>query len=508
MTVSPTVEVAARQTVAALGEDSSGAPLDRGPSRSGGAAGELGFVARFVILAGLVGAGSLMLSFLVVVGSQPRSGPLWRDARPFLPVLLVATVVRAGLSLGTRRSRKRRTRGCAQEIVDAAKASAVGTAAIIAFTFFWHGGGDGGAAEHARAVLLLDWALATVGLVCVAGLAKSALGRRRRRGHDLRGVVVAGTSPSATWFVASVARHPELGYRVVGHVKTGLGPSELEASLVALATRTRVDEVLFAGPAIGADELGRLVTVPGLHGVEVGVIPDLLGSSPAKVRTERVGDFPVLTLLNEPLPGSERSLKRMIDVVIACAGLVLAGPLMLVTALAIRVRSPGPVLFRQQRVGMDGRPFEMLKFRTMEPGADSGCHERYVTELIRGNGARPDGKLYKLAGDNRVTGLGRLLRRFSIDETPQLLNVLRGDMSVVGPRPPLPYEVAVYEDWHRRRLEAKPGLTGLWQVSGRSRLTFEQMVRLDIRYIEAWSPLLDLRIALRTIPAMLRRDAA
>jgi lipopolysaccharide/colanic/teichoic acid biosynthesis glycosyltransferase len=216
----------------------------------------------------------------------------------------------------------------------------------------------------------------------------------------------------------------------------------------------------------------------------------------------------LLTLLHEPLPGIRRATKRTIDVLLAGTGLVIAGPLMLATALAIRVKSPGPILFRQQRVGMDGRPFEMLKFRTMEPCADTGAHERYVTELIRGNGQRPDGALYKLVGDARVTGLGRFLRRFSIDETPQLLNVLRGDMSLVGPRPPLPYEVAVYEDWHRRRLEAKPGLTGLWQVSGRSRLTFDQMVRLDLHYIENWSPLLDLRIALRTIPAMLRRDAA
>ena len=507
MTLSPPVEAAAADTVAAPGEDSLHRGLDTRPSGSGGGAGELAFVARFAALAGLVGAGSLTLSFLFVVGSQPGSGPPWRDLGPFLPVVLVATAVRAGLSFGARRSWRRRTRGCTEEIVDAAKSAAVGTAAVVAFTFFWQGA-DGDIAEQARAVLLLDWVLATIGVVCVGGAAKSALSRRRRQGHDLRCAVVVGASPSATWFVASVARHPQLGYRVVRHVKTGLAARELEASVVALATRTRVDEILFAGPAIGPDELGRLVTLPGLRGVKVGVIPDLLGSSPAKVRTETVGDFPVLTLLNEPLPGAQRSVKRLIDVVLASVGLALAGPLMLATSLAIRMRSPGPVLFRQPRVGMDGRPFEMLKFRTMEPGADSRSHERYVTELIRGNGTRADGALYKLAGDNRVTGLGRFLRRFSIDETPQLLNVLRGDMSVVGPRPPLPYEVAVYEDWHRRRLEAKPGLTGLWQVSGRSRLTFEQMVRLDLRYIETWSPLLDLRIVLRTIPALLRRDAA
>ena len=503
MTVSFTAEVAPPPT----GESSSPAAHSHARAAHGGE-GRLAFTASFAALAGIVGACSVTVSFLVLAGTSVGARSPSHGFRSFLPVLIMAAVLRAGLFPTARRAVKRRTRGCEEEVVEAAKASTLGTAAIIAFTFYWWGGAHGDGAELMRWLLLLDWVLATVGLVSLAALAKWVLNRLRLQGQDVRRVVVVGTSPSATWFVASVARHPELGYRVERHLKGGLGPSELEASLVAVAARTRIHEILFAAPTVKADELGRLVALPELRHVEVRVIPELLGSPPAKVRMKAVGDFPLVTLLNDPLPGVRRSLKRAIDVMLAGTALVIAGPLMLATSIAIRMRSPGPVLFRQQRVGMDGRPFEMLKFRTMEAGADTWSHERYVTDLIRGKGTLEEGGLYKLVGDNRVTGLGRFLRRFSIDETPQLLNVLRGDMSVVGPRPPLPYEVAVYEDWHRRRLEARPGITGLWQVSGRSRLTFEQMVRLDLRYIETWSPLLDLRIALRTIPAMLRRDAA
>jgi exopolysaccharide biosynthesis polyprenyl glycosylphosphotransferase len=220
-----------------------------------------------------------------------------------------------------------------------------------------------------------------------------------------------------------------------------------------------------------------------------------------------MADFPLLSMLDEPLPGRRRYLKRAGDLFVATVALGVAAPVMLAAALAVRLSSPGPVLFRQERVGMDGRCFRMLKFRTMAVGADSRAHERYVAGLIAG-GSRADGRLNKLVDDPRVTPVGRVLRRFSIDELPQLLNVVKGDMSLVGPRPALPYEVARYEDWHRRRLEMRPGVTGLWQVSGRSRLTFEEMIHLDVHYIENWTPLCDLKIVLRTVPAVLRREAA
>lgn len=157
---------------------------------------------------------------------------------------------------------------------------------------------------------------------------------------------------------------------------------------------------------------------------------------------------------------------------------------------------------------MDGRPFEFLKFRTMVVDGDSSDHEDYVARLIKGT-AEPtsgDAVLFKMTDDPRVTRVGKFLRRYSLDELPQLLNVLKGEMSLVGPRPSLPVEVSIYDDWHQRRLEVRPGITGLWQVSGRSKIGFQDMVRLDINYIERWSPLLDVLIVLRTVPALLRKE--
>lgn len=205
-----------------------------------------------------------------------------------------------------------------------------------------------------------------------------------------------------------------------------------------------------------------------------------------------------------------RIVKRGLDVVAAALLLVLLLPTMLMIALAVRLTSRGPVLFRQERCGHGGRPFEMLKFRSMRVDCDDEVHRRYVTALLTQDAA-PDGGaagVYKLTRDPRVTPLGRLLRRTSLDELPQLLNVLRGDMSLVGPRPALPWEVELYDSHHRRRLEVPPGLTGLWQVSGRSLLTMRQALELDVAYVDRCSTLLDLRILLRTPAAVCRRSSA
>jgi lipopolysaccharide/colanic/teichoic acid biosynthesis glycosyltransferase len=202
------------------------------------------------------------------------------------------------------------------------------------------------------------------------------------------------------------------------------------------------------------------------------------------------------------LPLLCRLLKRTVDVVVAAAVLVLSLPVLVIAAVAILAEGPGGVVFAQTRVGLGGRPFRMYKLRTMRPANDDGEHKAYVSELIRGQG-QPQGGIYKLVADDRRTRVGRILRMFSIDELPQLWNVLRGDMSVVGPRPPLSAEVALYDQAAWRRMATKPGLTGLWQVSGRSRLSFQEMVELDVRYWQQWSPLLDVRILLRTPKAVL-----
>ena len=203
-------------------------------------------------------------------------------------------------------------------------------------------------------------------------------------------------------------------------------------------------------------------------------------------------------------------IKRTIDVVGCAMIAILCAPLFLAIAIAVRLSSRGPILFRQERIGQYGKTFTFLKFRSMYVGNDHSEHKEFVTKLIceDAGGASNEG-VYKLTNDKRVTRIGKFLRRTSLDELPQLINVLKGDMSLVGPRPPIPYELAAYQTWHRRRvLEVKPGITGLWQVTGRSRVKFDEMVRLDLRYATSWSPWLDLKILVRTPLAVIKGSGA
>jgi lipopolysaccharide/colanic/teichoic acid biosynthesis glycosyltransferase len=206
--------------------------------------------------------------------------------------------------------------------------------------------------------------------------------------------------------------------------------------------------------------------------------------------------------------------KRMMDIVGSAIALIICAPLFLIIALAIKTSSKGPVFFRQQRVGQYGKRFMFLKFRSMYVDNDPSVHKQYVTKFIAGQAerSRPNGRdsgAYKLTNDERITRAGALLRRRSLDELPQFLNVLKGNMSLVGPRPAIPYEVAAYQTWHRRRvLEVKPGITGMWQVNGRSRVKFDDMVRLDLRYAKSWSPWLDIKILMRTPRVVLTGEGA
>ncbi|MGH7537100.1 MAG: sugar transferase [Gemmatimonadales bacterium] len=242
----------------------------------------------------------------------------------------------------------------------------------------------------------------------------------------------------------------------------------------------------------------QLLTLP--RGVDLpGIAPDIVW---------RRGQ-PLVALTAPTLQGWQLVLKRAVDLVGAVLGVVVAAPLMVAAAVAIKLDSQGPVFFRQERVGTGGRRFRVLKFRTMVQGASESAHRELVTRMLngdeettaqRGDAGRP---VYKLLQDERVTRVGRLLRRTSLDELPQLLNVLRGEMSLVGPRPPLPYEIEAYAYWQFDRLQVRPGITGLWQVSGRNLLTYRRMCELDIEYVRHWSLWLDLKILLKTIPVVL-----
>lgn len=207
--------------------------------------------------------------------------------------------------------------------------------------------------------------------------------------------------------------------------------------------------------------------------------------------------------------GVQGRFKRAFDVIAASLMLVVVSPVMLIIALVIKKSSPGPILFAQERLGRDGKPFRFYKFRSMEHNSDDAIHRQFVAMFIGGD---EDGcaetnagdQVFKMKGDPRITHIGSILRKTSLDELPQLFNILMGEMSLVGPRPPIAYEIENYQPWHMERLKAVPGLTGLWQVSGRSTVSFEEMVRLDIRYINNWSPWQDFVILLKTIPVVIQ----
>ena len=221
----------------------------------------------------------------------------------------------------------------------------------------------------------------------------------------------------------------------------------------------------------------------------------------------------MVRLFREPLSEIERFVKRLSDILISTVAILLLSPVWLIISILIKLDSKGAVFFRQERVGMDGRIFLCYKFRTMAADSDDLLHREAYQKNIGGdsdaNAGNADNPVFgKVKDDPRVTRFGSRLRRSSFDELPQILNVLKGDMSIVGPRPPIAYEVEEYDIWHRKRLDMKPGITGLWQVSGRNRLTFDEMVKIDLFYIENWSLWLDLKIILLTLPAILRGDGA
>jgi exopolysaccharide biosynthesis polyprenyl glycosylphosphotransferase len=257
-----------------------------------------------------------------------------------------------------------------------------------------------------------------------------------------------------------------------------------------------IDEVIIALPSHMHQQAIRSVRLCERVGASFKLIPDLYELSLSRIDMEAIEGIPLIGIKQVSLNSAQRLVMRIIDAGVAVAVLIVGSPLWLCIGLAIRFTSSGPVVYKQTRIGENGQPFKVYKFRSMYRDAD-----RIKAALISHNEAK--GPLFKMKDDPRITPIGKLLRRTSVDEFPQLFNVLRGEMSLVGPRPPLPSEVAQYEDWQRGRLAMKPGLTGLWQVRGRSDISFDEGVLMDLYYIENWSLRLYFQILLRTIPAVL-----
>lgn len=361
-------------------------------------------------------------------------------------------------------------------------------------------------------LIFLNTAMLVIVFLGVARLARRALeAQLRARGANLAHVVIAGAGEVGRAVMRQIVARPELGYRIVGFLDDDLarGGSDLGrlkalgpiANFEQVLQSERVDEVIIALPWIDPRVIVRLVHLCEGAGVPARVAPDLFQFSLNRLDVADLGGIPLLGIKEATLSSASRFVKRVIDVALSGLGLLLTAPLFLLLWIWIPINSPGPAIFRQVRVGERGRQFEILKFRSMHSGA-----EEQQVELQELNQA--SGPLFKIKDDPRLTGLGRWLRRLSLDELPQLINVLRGEMSLIGPRPGLPHEVAQYQPWQRVRLDVAPGITGLWQVSGRSDLSFEEMCLLDIYYIENWSLELDISILARTVPRVLKGEGA
>lgn len=354
----------------------------------------------------------------------------------------------------------------------------------------------------------------------ISSLAKHLVARwfraRARAGKNVRVVLIVGADHQAQEVARRLLDHPELGLRLKGYLRiegenlpedeqalAALGVPCLgeSASLADLVEREVVDGVVFSGQARLLSRMEEQFLILEDLGVETLVAANLFPHLIAQVELERLEELPLLRFTTVPHNHFALFLKRAMDVTGAAAGLILLSPLLLAIAAAIKATSKGPVLFSQERMGLNGRRFRCHKFRTMVADAEKKLEElQHLNEV--------DGPVFKMKRDPRVTPVGRLLRKTSLDELPQLWNVLVGEMSLVGPRPPIPSEVEKYERWQRRRLSMRPGITCLWQISGRSNLDFATWMKLDLQYIDDWSLTLDLVILLKTIPAVLSARGA
>lgn len=480
---------------------------------------------------GLLAFACFAIAFIWRQNEPILSETAWAWSKEFVPyagVVYFVIVIRVLMLAYQRVYRLQGAFSYIAEFIKVFKAVLIGSLLTIAFTFLFRGGFAFREFSYSRGVLALDF------LIALVVFSLFHIGLRylqtivRNRDINLIPTLIVGTNTEALQTIKELKERKDLGYRIVGIVsKESLKEPLEESEFVGTPTvgslndlpnvirELEIQEVIITDSEISSEKLFEsMMQIGRERQVEFRLAPSLFNFLPQKTSVEQIGILPMVRLFREPLSDTERFIKRLSDIIISSVAIIIISPIWLLISLIIKFDSKGEIFFKQERVGMDGRKFLCYKFRSMTSDADEEIHRESYRKNIEGNsGEANSGDTHKpvfgkVKDDPRITKIGKFLRRSSLDETPQLLNVLRGEMSVIGPRPPIPYEVEEYELWHRKRLDMKPGITGLWQVSGRNRLTFEEMVKIDLYYIENWSLWLDLKIILLTLPAILRGDGA
>ncbi len=359
--------------------------------------------------------------------------------------------------------------------------------------------------SNSRLMMPFVWAAAIVVLSIGRLIVSVAMGMLYRMGLGETRLLVVGSGRLGKMIMQHIAANPNLGYCIVGFLHdmevppSDFGRFKMLGTLddLGLVIRSmQVDEVIIALPAHLHQQSIRRVRLCERFGALFKLVPDLYELSLSRIDMEAMEGIPLISIKQVTLNSAQQAVTRIVDIIVSILLMIFGTPLWLCIALAIRLDSPGPIILKQTRIGWNGQPFKVYKFRSMYQNAD-----QVLAGLLSRNEAQ--GPLFKIRDDPRITRVGKFLRRTSFDEFPQLINVLRGEMSLVGPRPPLPHEVALYEEWQKGRLAIKPGMTGLWQVRGRSDLSFDEGVLMDLYYIENWSLRLYFQILLRTIPAVI-----
>ena len=451
---------------------------------------------------------AIWLRYTIFAGTFSKPGPPpWPEILEVIPFVAVSWVaVNAGVGS------YRQGMGALDEFSSLLRATILTFLGVLSAHFFYR------EASYSRAMIGF-----LIPLLLFVSLASRLVLRMLRRraltkfGGTLR-VLVVGQDPTAESLVRGMVRLGDQ-YNVVGTVgvPTDIGENTLPVlgvfeDLELICQQENIDTLVIAERELTEDQILKSIEVCLRNQVTWNMVPRVHELLVDRARVDLVDGIPLVGMRRTNIVGFNWMIKRALDIVASTILLIIGSPLMIGVAVAIRFSSKGPIFYVQDRVGYRGQLFPFIKFRSMHTNNDNAIHRDYTRQWITENKAHTEDEsgeetVHKIVDDPRVFKVGKFIRRYSIDELPQLFNVFRGDMSLIGPRPALAYEVEVYSEWHRRRFEAPPGITGLWQVSGRNKLSFEQMIELDIEYLENWTLGTDIQILFRTVSVVLFEKA-